>query len=179
MPHVLEKVNSPADLKGLTHEQLEQLAQDCRDLIIEVITRRGWHLASNLGVVELTLALHRVFNRPVDKIVWDTTNRQYTQKIVTGRKGEFRDIRLENGLSGFGSAVLETLSDAGVRGVAVLRIGMPDEYIERATAARQRQRVGLDAEGIARQVNQAFFSNGHTRGHERVETPSAQVASSS
>ncbi len=102
MPHVLDKVNSPADLKGLTHKQLEQLAQDCRDLIIEVITQRGGHLASNLGVVELTLAIHRVFNSPVDKIVWDTTNQQYTHKIVTGRKADFRDIRLENGLSGFG-----------------------------------------------------------------------------
>lgn len=102
MPHVLDSVEGPADLKGLSYKQLEYLAQDCRDLIIEVITQRGGHLASNLGVVELTLALHRVLESPTDKIVWDTTNQQYTHKIVTGRKGAFKTIRLENGLSGFG-----------------------------------------------------------------------------
>ncbi len=73
-----------------------------RDTIISVITERGGHLASNLGVVELTLALHRVFDSPADRIVWDTTNQMYTHKLVTGRRNEFKDIRLEGGLSGFG-----------------------------------------------------------------------------
>lgn len=73
-----------------------------RDTIISVITERGGHLASNLGVVELTLALHRVFDSPSDRIVWDTTNQMYTHKLVTGRRDEFKDIRLEGGLSGFG-----------------------------------------------------------------------------
>ena len=67
-----------------------------------MITESGGHLASNLGVVELTLALHRAFDSPVDRIVWDTTNQCYTHKLVTGRREEFKDIRLEGGLSGFG-----------------------------------------------------------------------------
>ena len=79
-----------------------QVAQEVRDIIISVITERGGHLASNLGVVELTLALHRVFDSPADRIVWDTTNQMYAHKLVTGRRDDFKDIRLEGGLSGFG-----------------------------------------------------------------------------
>ena len=78
------------------------MAQEARDTIISVITERGGHLASNLGVVELTLALHRMFDSPRDSIVWDTTNQTYTHKLVTGRREEFQAIRLEGGLSGFG-----------------------------------------------------------------------------
>ena len=101
-PRLLDKIDEPGDLRGLTHEELEQVAQDARDTIISVITERGGHLASNLGVVELTLALHRIFDSPKDRIVWDTTNQLYTHKLVTGRRDEFKDIRLEGGLSGFG-----------------------------------------------------------------------------
>ena len=101
-PRLLDNIDEPGDLKDLTHEELAQVAQDARDTIISVITERGGHLASNLGVVELTLALHRVFDSPRDRIVWDTTNQLYTHKLVTGRRDEFKDIRLEGGLSGFG-----------------------------------------------------------------------------
>ena len=86
----------------MTLEELTQVAQDVRDTIISVITERGGHLASNLGVVELTLALHRIFDSPKDSIVWDTTNQLYTHKLVTGRRDEFQDIRLQGGISGFG-----------------------------------------------------------------------------
>ena len=79
-----------------------QVSQEVRDTIISVITERGGHLASNLGVVELTLALHRVFDSPADRMVWDTTNQMYAHKLVTGRRDDFKDIRLEGGLSGFG-----------------------------------------------------------------------------
>ena len=99
---LLEGIDAPGDLKPLSHEELSQVAQEARDTIISVITERGGHLASNLGVVELTLALHRVFDSPKDRIVWDTTNQLYTHKLVTGRRDEFKDIRLEGGLSGFG-----------------------------------------------------------------------------
>ena len=99
---LLDKIDQPGDLKPLTHEELSQVAQEARDAIISVITERGGHLASNLGVVELTLALHRAFDSPTDRIVWDTTNQMYTHKLVTGRRDEFKDIRLEGGLSGFG-----------------------------------------------------------------------------
>ena len=100
--HLLDQIDKPSDLKPLSHEELAQVAQEVRDTIISVITERGGHLASNLGVVELTLALHRVFDSPADRIVWDTTNQMYTHKLVTGRRDEFKDIRLEGGLSGFG-----------------------------------------------------------------------------
>ena len=99
---LLDQIDEPGDLRTLTHEELAQVAQEARDIIISVITERGGHLASNLGVVELTLALHRVFDSPKDRMVWDTTNQLYTHKLVTGRRDEFKDIRLEGGLSGFG-----------------------------------------------------------------------------
>ena len=99
---ILDRIDAPSDLKALNHEELTQVAQEARDTIISVITERGGHLASNLGVVELTLALHRIFDSPTDRIVWDTTNQLYTHKLVTGRRNEFKDIRLEGGLSGFG-----------------------------------------------------------------------------
>ena len=98
----MDRIDEPGDLKALTYEELTQVAQEARDTIISVITERGGHLASNLGVVELTLALHRVFDSPTDSIVWDTTNQTYTHKLVTGRRDEFKNIRLEGGLSGFG-----------------------------------------------------------------------------
>ena len=99
---LLDRIDSPSDLKALSHDDLEQLAQEVRDVIISVIVERGGHLASNLGVVELTMALHRVFDSPTDSLVWDTTNQLYTHKLITGRRDEFESIRLEGGLSGFG-----------------------------------------------------------------------------
>ena len=99
---MLDNINSPDDLRVLSRAEVEQVAQEARDIIISVITERGGHLASNLGVVEMTLAIHRVFESPKDRIVWDTTNQLYTHKLVTGRRDEFKDIRLEGGLSGFG-----------------------------------------------------------------------------
>ncbi|MBI4055814.1 MAG: 1-deoxy-D-xylulose-5-phosphate synthase [Elusimicrobia bacterium] len=98
---MLDRIDGPQDLKALSYEEVRQLAQECRHLIIETITQRGGHLASNLGVVELTLALHRVFESPVDRLVWDTSNQCYTHKLVTGRRKEFSTIRAPGGLSGF------------------------------------------------------------------------------
>jgi 1-deoxy-D-xylulose-5-phosphate synthase len=98
---VLDGVNGPDDLKRLSGEQLTSLASECRNIIIETITKTGGHLASNLGVVELTLALHRVFDSPRDRIVWDTSNQCYTHKLVTGRRDGFSTIRTPGGLSGF------------------------------------------------------------------------------
>ena len=85
----------------MSHKQLETLSQECRDAIIETITKTGGHLASNLGVVELTLALHRAFDSPKDRLVWDTSNQCYTHKLVTGRRSQFASIRTPGGLSGF------------------------------------------------------------------------------
>jgi 1-deoxy-D-xylulose-5-phosphate synthase len=98
---ILNRIEGPQDLKGLSHEELAEVAQDCRDLIVQTITKTGGHLASNLGVVELTLALHRAFESPKDWIVWDTSNQCYTHKLVTGRRDQFPSIRTPGGLSGF------------------------------------------------------------------------------
>ncbi|MCF6334887.1 MAG: 1-deoxy-D-xylulose-5-phosphate synthase [Spirochaetales bacterium] len=98
---LLNKINSPEKLKELPLSDLPDLAQEIRDRIIDVVTRNGGHLASNLGVVELTIALHRVFNSPVDQFVWDVGHQCYTHKILTGRNDSFDTIRLKNGLSGF------------------------------------------------------------------------------
>ena len=98
---ILSRIEGPRDLKALNHDELAQVAQDCRNLIIETITKTGGHLASNLGVVELTLALHRAFESPKDRFVWDTSNQCYTHKLVTGRRDAFRTVRTPGGLSGF------------------------------------------------------------------------------
>ncbi len=98
---ILDRIESPQDLKALSYRELAQLAQESRDTIIETITKTGGHLASNLGVVELTLALHRVFDSPKDRLVWDTSNQCYTHKLVTGRRKQFPSIRTPGGLSGF------------------------------------------------------------------------------
>ncbi|HDQ13739.1 MAG TPA: 1-deoxy-D-xylulose-5-phosphate synthase [Sediminispirochaeta sp.] len=98
---ILSKVNSPEDLRGLGKEELPQLAEELRRRIIEVVMSTGGHLASNLGVVELTLALHRVFESPRDMIFWDVGHQCYTHKILTGRNDRFDSIRQKGGLSGF------------------------------------------------------------------------------
>ena len=98
---MLEKINSPEDLKKLNIEEKNQLAQEIREYILKVVSENGGHLASNLGVVELTIALHSVFNVPTDKIVWDVGHQTYVHKILTGRREELKTIRKLNGLAGF------------------------------------------------------------------------------
>lgn len=97
----LDKINSPADVKKLSVPQLEQLAKEIRQLLISVISHTGGHLAPNLGVVELTLALHKVFNTPEDKIIFDVGHQAYIHKIITGRREQFPTLRQYSGLSGF------------------------------------------------------------------------------
>ncbi len=98
---LLDIIHSPADLKRLPRSALPKLALEIRKLIIETVSKNGGHLASNLGVVELTLALHYVFDLPKDKIVWDVGHQAYTHKILTGRKEQFSTIRQMGGISGF------------------------------------------------------------------------------
>src|SRR5512140_2105699 len=101
MSQYLEMVDSPVHVKKLTLEQLQQLAAEIRHQLITVLAKNGGHLGPNLGVVELTLALHRVFSTPTDKFVWDVSHQIYVHKLLTGRKGRFNTIRSTNGLSGF------------------------------------------------------------------------------
>jgi len=98
---VLPKVNDPADIRKLTVPELKRLAEEVRTLIIHTIAETGGHLASSLGVVELTLALHYVFNTPEDKLIWDVGHQSYAHKILTGRKDRFNTLRRSGGLSGF------------------------------------------------------------------------------
>jgi 1-deoxy-D-xylulose-5-phosphate synthase len=100
---LLDRINGPEDLKDLPPEQLSLLAAEIRDVLVESVTRTSGHLGPNLGVVELTIALHRVFDSPKDKLVFDTGHQTYVHKLLTGRYGEFDTLRQPGGLSGYPS----------------------------------------------------------------------------
>ncbi|HEY41894.1 MAG TPA: 1-deoxy-D-xylulose-5-phosphate synthase [Dehalococcoidia bacterium] len=101
MARLLDRIDSPSDLKELTPLELQQLASEIREELVSVVSVNGGHLASNLGVVELTIALHRVFDSPRDKLVWDVGHQAYTHKLLTGRRDRFPTLRQAGGLSGF------------------------------------------------------------------------------
>lgn len=98
---MLENINEPKDIKKLTQNEKEKLAEEIREYIIKIVAENGGHLASNLGVVELTIALHSVFDVPNDKIVWDVGHQSYVHKIITGRREQLKDIRKFNAIAGF------------------------------------------------------------------------------
>ena len=98
---MLEKINSSKDVKNLKLEEKKELAKEIRKYLLDVVSENGGHLASNLGVVELTIALHSVFDIPKDKIVWDVGHQTYVHKILTGRKEELKTLRKLNGIAGF------------------------------------------------------------------------------
>ena len=98
---LLERIDSPADLKDLTRPELKALADELREFIIQSVARTGGHLASNLGVIELTVALHHVFDTPEDRIIWDVGHQTYAHKILTGRRDRMHTLRQTDGLSGF------------------------------------------------------------------------------
>ena len=99
--NMLDKIKSPADLKGLSYPELSQLADEIRSELVNVVSNNGGHLASSLGAVELSIALHRVFDSPTDKIIWDVGHQSYAHKLLTGRKEQFNTLRQYRGLSGF------------------------------------------------------------------------------
>ena len=101
METLLSKIESPADLKKLEKNQLTQLADELREQIVATVSTNGGHLGSSLGVVELTIALHRVFDSPTDNIVWDVGHQAYAHKLLTGRKNQFGTLRQLGGISGF------------------------------------------------------------------------------
>ena len=101
MNRLLDKIDYPVDLRKLKSSQLKQVAQELREELIDVVSETGGHLGAGLGVVELTVALHYVFNTPKDKLVWDVSHQCYPHKILTGRKNEIRTLRKGGGLSGF------------------------------------------------------------------------------
>jgi len=99
--HFLDRIDSPADLKKLTLKEMEQLASEIRQKIIETVSKTGGHLAPSLGVVELTIAIHYVFDAPKDKIIWDVGHQAYAHKLITGRRDRFHTLRNYGGISGF------------------------------------------------------------------------------
>ena len=101
MSHFLKNINSPVDLKKLKREHLPTLAEEIRDTLLQGISKTGGHLGSNLGVVELTLAMHYVFDSPIDKFVWDVGHQSYVHKLLTGRRDQFDSLRQYKGLCGF------------------------------------------------------------------------------
>ena len=152
MSHYLEMVDGPAHVKKLTLAQLQELGEEIRQELITGLASGGGHLGPNLGVVELTIALHRVFSTPKDKFVWDVSHQVYVHKILTGRKNRFRTIRQTNGLNGF---ALRTESEhdcfgAGHAGTALsAALGM----------AAARDKKGTD-ENIVCIFGDAAFTNG-------------------
>ena len=138
MPNRLDRIDKPGDLKKLTLPELEQLASEIRQELVSVVSASGGHLASNLGVVELTIALHRVFDTPRDKIIWDVGHQTYAHKLITGRRKEFASLRQYGGLSGFTSrdeseydtfgAGHSSTSISAALGMAVARDFAGDDY---------------------------------------------------
>ncbi len=101
MYSLLKQIDSPDDLRGLDRKSLPKLAEELRQFIIESVCRTGGHLSSNLGTVELTVALHYVFNTPYDRIVWDVGHQTYAHKILSGRREAMSGLRTRGGISGF------------------------------------------------------------------------------
>ena len=101
MSNFLDNINSPADLKNLKRPDLPKIAAEIREMLLQVISKTGGHLGSNLGIVELTLAMHYVFDSPTDKFVWDVGHQSYVHKLLTGRKERFDSLRQYEGLCGF------------------------------------------------------------------------------
>jgi 1-deoxy-D-xylulose-5-phosphate synthase len=112
---ILDKINNPGDVKGLTQDKLGELCSEIRELLVSRVSKNGGHLASNLGIVELTVALHRVFDSPKDRIIWDVGHQSYVHKLLTGRREQFPSLRQYQGLSGFSDRD-ESLHDAFTTG---------------------------------------------------------------
>ncbi len=154
MSNFLDTINSPADLKRMSAPEMAELAEEIREFLVQQLSRTGGHLGPNLGVVELTLALHTVFNTPKDKILFDVSHQAYIHKILTGRRERFGTIRTENGLNGF---MLRTESEhdafgAGHAGTALsAALGM----------AVARDMAGTD-ENVIAVAGDAAFTNGIT-----------------
>ena len=120
---ILSQVNDPADLRVMSYDELAALSGEVRDFLITHVAKTGGHLASNLGVVELTLALHRVFDTPEDSLIWDVGHQCYTHKILTGRRDTFDTLRQPGGISGFPKPA-ESPYDAFITGHSTTSISL-------------------------------------------------------
>ena len=118
---LLDQIDSPADLRTLTRDELRTLADEMRARLIDVCSRTGGHIGAGLGVVELTIALHTVFDAPVDQLVWDVGHQGYPHKLLTGRNGRMETLRQENGVSGFLKRTESAYDTFGAGHAAILR----------------------------------------------------------
>jgi 1-deoxy-D-xylulose-5-phosphate synthase len=171
MGNLLDQVNSPADVKKLSVPQLKTLADEIRQFILDSVSKTGGHLASNLGVVELTLALHYVFDFKEDKLLWDVGHQCYTHKIITGRKDKFEHLRQPEGISGFPNPD-ESVYDQFVVGHAgtsiATSIGMAvgeelrikNEELEGKKQKRNAQHAMRNANKIVAVIGDASIVNG-------------------
>ena len=127
---LLDKINYPFDLRKLKKSQLEQVSNELRNELIDVVSETGGHLGAGLGVVELTVALHYVFNTPNDKLVWDVGHQCYPHKIITGRKERIKTLRKGGGLSGKSifNRTLEMVKIFSVFGVPIIATGGIDNF---------------------------------------------------
>jgi len=158
MARILDEINTPKDLRKLTREQLPQVAQEIRDMIIDTVSRVGGHFGGNLGIVELTLALHYVFDSPRDQIVFDTGHQSYPHKLITGRRDTFHTIRQHNGISGFCkreeseydvfNAGHASTSISAALGIAVARDFRKEDYNVVAVIGDGALSGGLALEGL-------------------------------
>ncbi len=158
MARLLDSINTPIDLRKLDRNQLPQVAQEIRDMIIDVVSRVGGHFGGNLGIVDLTLALHYVFNTPRDQIVFDTGHQSYPHKLITGRRDTFHTIRQHNGISGFCkreeseydvfNAGHASTSISAALGIAVARDFRKEDYHVVAVIGDGALSGGLALEGL-------------------------------
>ena len=171
MAHLLDGIRSPADVKQLTLPQLEQLAAEIREELITVLAKTGGHLGPNLGVVELTIAMHYVFNTPEDHFLFDVSHQAYVHKLLTGRRELFHTIRTPGGLNGF---MLRTESEhdcygAGHAGTALsAALGMAvarDKQGGTRACGRAGRRCGVHLRDHLRSAEQCCASHQETAGH--------------
>ena len=137
---VLERIQKEDDIKKLKESELDTLAEEIRQFLVEKISKTGGHLASNLGVVELTMAMHLAFSLPKDKIIWDVGHQAYTHKILTGRKAGFDDLRKYGGMSGFPKRK-ESACDAFDTGHSSTSISAGLGYVEAREILREDYQV--------------------------------------
>ncbi len=147
---ILDSVHSPADLRRLSYDDLDTLAGEIREFIVEAVTRSGGHLGSNLGAVELTLAVHRVFESPRDIILWDTGHQAYVHKIVTGRRDDFVTLRKAGGLSGYpnrAESEHDWIENSHASTIVSYAHGLATALEQRAEGAPDRHVVAIIGDG--------------------------------
>ncbi|MGD8500255.1 MAG: 1-deoxy-D-xylulose-5-phosphate synthase [Phycisphaerales bacterium] len=164
MSKFLEQVNSPADVKKLSVPQLKALAEETRQFILDSVSKTGGHLASNLGVVELTLALHCVFDFQHDKLLWDVGHQCYTHKIITGRREKFENLRHPDGISGFPNPAESeydqfTVGHAGTSIATAIGMALGEE-LRSKDEKRNSQRETRDTNKIVAVIGDASIVNG-------------------